>query len=133
MTNKIFYTFLEHVARLLAETINNLLSKGKIPMVCSQYVAQCFLDAECPLKFNKMVVDWGYSTESFKLTSGNDQLSLITLLGTTSYLSNTQTKNKPNILNMNEESKIFNDFIHLIKSEKNVGNEKIQERIIMQK
>lgn len=124
LTNKIFYTFLEHVARLLAETINNLLSKGKIPMVCSQYVAQCFLDAECPLKFNKMVVDWGYSTESFKLTSGNDQLSLITLLGTTSYPSNTQTKNKPNILNMNEESKIFNDFIHLIKSEKNVGNEK---------
>lgn len=124
LTNKIFYTFLEHVARLLAETVNNLFSKGKIPMVCSQYVAQCFVDAECPLKFNKMVVDWGYSIESFELARENDRLSLITLLGTIPYPSNMRAKSKVNVLNINEESEIFNNFIHLIKSEKNAENEK---------
>lgn len=124
LTNKIFYTFLEHIARLLAEAVNNLLSKGKIPMVCSQYVAQCYLDAECPLKFNKMVVDWDYSTKSLKLIRGNDQISLITLLRTTPYPSNTRAKSKVNVLNMNEESEIFNDFINLIKNEKNARKDK---------
>lgn len=124
LTNKIFYTFLEYIARLLAETVNNLLSKGKNPMVCSQYVAQCYLDAECPLKFNKMVVDWDYSTKLLKRTRGNDRISLITLLGDAPYLSNTRVESNVNMLNMSEESEIFNNFIHLIKSEKNAGIKK---------
>jgi hypothetical protein len=63
--DKIFYDFLTVVVLLILEAVQKMY-KGKHPMTCSQFVAQCFTDAgdDFDLQFDKLVVQYDTTEDS---------------------------------------------------------------------
>lgn len=59
LSNKLLYLFILLISIPLQKAVSKLISKGKHPMVCSQFAAQCYTDAECDLKFRRMIIDYG--------------------------------------------------------------------------
>lgn len=59
LTNKILYQLLIVISIPLQKVIQKYLTESKHPMVCSQFVAQCYTDADCDLQFSQMVIAYG--------------------------------------------------------------------------